>query len=131
MPSTRLRSRSQLSELRAKPVVHESQPETQTLDTLSTAVLPTPYTVHLAAVHSATDADKAFQYHRGQEYLNDGVRRIKDKEGDLGDLRAKKRRRIGRGESSETKDLNKGVYWYTASLRYPCSCTSFSLKREA
>ena len=126
MPSTRLRSQSR-SQLRVSPVVRQSQLEpqtqTQTLDTLSTAVLPVSYTINLASTHTISSEQNTREYIRGQEHLSDGVRRINDKDGDLWDLRARKRRRVGEKTSGAgSVKLDKEVYWYTANLKYPCSC---------
>lgn len=132
MPSTRLRSRSQLSQSSqpATPAVRESQLETQTLDTLSTAVLPTSYTVHLASNHAISDEERANRHQIGQEFLSDGVRRINDKEGDLGDLRSRKRRRVQIDQPPKSEKVDKEVYWYSANLQYPCSCKSAQYLRE-
>ena len=66
---------------------------------------------------------------RGQEFLSDGIRRIGDVEGVLGDLvasRSRKRRRLDGLPIHEdkAKERNKDIRWYTASLRHACSCTS-------
>ena len=133
MPSTRSRlrnSQSQSSSLESKraggPAKHA---EDETFESLSTAVLPLGYTIKLAHISGSTlnDAQKEQEYVRGQEYLSDGIRRIGDKEGNLGDLvrsGSRKRRRVekngNQAEGSTRPD--KDVLWYTAGLRHACSC---------
>jgi hypothetical protein len=68
------------------------------------------------------------EYVRGQEFLSDGIRRVGDVEGVLGNLvasRSRKRRRLDRaGTIEKKKEGNEDVLWYTATLRHACSCTS-------
>lgn len=101
----------------------------KTFDTLSTAALPPSYTITLArppGSASLNDEQKAEEYRRGQEYLNDGIRRVKDKEGDLTELiYARKRRKLSSshaGAGDHSGALKQEVFWYTASLRHACSC---------
>ena len=133
MPSTRSRlrnSRSQSSSLETKRAgVPAKHAEDETFESLSTAVLPLAYTIKLAHISASTlsDAQKEQEYVRGQEYLSDGIRRVGDKEGNLGDLvksRSRKRRRIEHsGDQSEgSVSLDKDVLWNTAGLRHACSC---------
>jgi hypothetical protein len=133
MPSTRSRlrnSQSQSSSIGSKrggPSTKQAGEET--FGSLSTAVLPLAYTIKLGHISGSTLSDerKQEEFVRGQEFLSDGVRRVGDKEGNLGDVvKSRKRRRsnrnVERGEGSA--DLEKDVLWYTASLRHACSCTS-------
>lgn len=109
-------SQTQSQDLRAGQSVGE------TFETVSTAVLPPAYTITLASVGDVDAAAREAELVRGQEYLHDAVRRRGDKEGDLRDLvHARKRRKVG-----GKVELDKDVLWYTASLRWPCSCTSRS-----
>jgi hypothetical protein len=136
MPSTRSRLRnsqsqsSSLGSARAEP--RTKQAEDETIESLSTAVLPLTYSIKLATTsgYELSDTRREEEYIRGQEFLSDGVRRAGDKEGDLGDVaESRKRRRFNRdidgGEGSA--GLEKDVLWYTASLRHACSCTSIYL----
>jgi len=135
MPSTRSRlrnsqSQSQSSSLESKRAgASPKLAEDETFESLSTAVLPLAYTVKLAHISGSTlsDAQKEQDYVRGQEYLSDGIRRVGDKEGNLGGLvksRSRKRRRIEHsGDHSEgSVILDKDILWYTAGLRHACSC---------
>jgi hypothetical protein len=133
MPSTRSRlrnSQSQSSSLdSARAGVSTKQAGEETFESLSTAVLPLAYSIKLATTSDCalSDTQKEEEYLRGQEFLSDGIRRVGDKEGNLGDVvKSRKRRRsnrnVERGEGSA--DLEKDVLWYTASLRHACSCTS-------
>lgn len=120
MPATR-------SQLRL-PSPHHDEPkrdsQLETLDTVSTAVLPPSYTVTVASTSPLLKEEKGRLYTKAQECLHDAVRRVRDKERDLADLvRARKRRRIHPG--ADAVKLDRGVLWYTASLRYPCSCGYF------
>jgi hypothetical protein len=66
---------------------------------------------------------KVEEYVRGQEFLSDGRRRVGEREGDAGDLRRFKKRRLeAKLDDDEKKGLEKEVLWYTAKLRYACSC---------
>jgi hypothetical protein len=117
-----------------------SQNHDETFDTLSTAALPPSYTITLARPAgdaSLDDERKANEYRGGQEYLNDGIRRVKDKEGDLTELiHARKRRKLSSskaGIEDHFGALDPEVFWYTASLRHACSCelpASFCKRRS-
>jgi hypothetical protein len=113
--------------------VRVSQNHDETFDTLSTAALPPSYTITLARPPgnaSLNDELKAEEYRRGQEYLNDGIRRVKDKEGELTELiRARKRRKQSSSQANGgpgSAALDPEVFWYTACLRYACSCELFA-----
>ena len=133
MPSTRSRlrnSQSHSSSLEVKRAgASPKHAEDETFESLSTAVLPLGYTIRLAHISGSrlSDAQKEEEYVRGQEYLSDGIRRVGDKEGNLGDLvksRSRKRRRVEHvGDHSEgSVSLDKDILWYTAGLRHACSC---------
>jgi len=138
MPSTRSRLRQSQSESQSQPSSLESAhnkptkpKEEETFESLSTAVLPLGYTIKLARSIDAgaiTEEQEVEEYVRGQEFLSDGIRRVGDKEGVLGDLvvsRSRKRRRLNDGAIHKDKaEGGKDVLWYTASLRHACSCTS-------
>jgi hypothetical protein len=144
MPSTRSRLRQSQSESQSQISSLEStrrkpRPEKEeTLESLSTAVLPLAYTIKLATpidAGSLTEEKEVEEYVRGQEFLSDGIRRVGDKEGVLGDLvasRSRKRRRLSYTAIHEVKDeAGKDVLWYTASLRHACSCTSQALHQKS
>ena len=94
----------------------------------STASLPPNHTVHVALPLDSvlTESQEAELYIKGQELLTDGWRRG-ELEGKLDDLRRRKRAAnsleclpganavLGHVERPE-------VLWYTAGLRYPCTC---------
>jgi len=133
MPSTRSRlrnSHSQSSSLESKRAGSPPKDaEDETFESLSTAVLPLAYTIKPAHISGSTlnGAQKEQEYVRGQEYLSDGIRRVGDKEGNLGDLvrsRSRKRRRIEHSDdqSEGSVSLDKDILWYTAGLRHACSC---------
>jgi hypothetical protein len=138
MPSTRSRLRQSQSEsqsLSSSLISTRRKPrpkKEETFESLSTAVLPLGYTIKLATSVDAGDISedgKVEEYVRGQEFLSDGIRRVGDKEGVLGDLvasRSRKRKRLNDIAIHEDKaeDGNKDILWYTASLRHACSCTS-------
>jgi hypothetical protein len=140
MPSTRSRIRKSQAQSQSQPsslestrdVPQNAQKKDETFESLSTAVLPLAYTIKLATTTDASqisEARKLVEYVRGQEFLSDGIRRVGDKEGVLGDLvasRSRKRRRLDDVEARGIKyeGLDKDVLWYTASLRHACSCTS-------
>lgn len=120
MPATR-------SQLRSPPPKRsrlKGASQLETLDTVSTAILPPSYTVIQASNRPATESEKVQAFTRGQECLHDAVRRMENKEGDLRDLiRLRKRRRIH--APSEGEELDRDVLWYTARLRHACSCELF------
>jgi hypothetical protein len=137
MPSTRSRLRQSQSESQSQSSSLESTrkkprpKKEETFESLSTAVLPLGYTIKLAtSLHAGAipEENKVEEYVRGQEFLSDGIRRVGDKEGVLGDLvasRSRKRRRLNEVSTHEVKNEGgKDVLWYTASLRHACSCTS-------
>jgi hypothetical protein len=140
MPSTRSRIRKSQAQSQSQPsslestrdVPQNAQKKDETFESLSTAVLPLAYTIKLATTTDASqisEARKLVEYVRGQEFLSDGIRRVGDKEGVLGDLvasRSRKRRRLDDVEARGIKDegLDEDVLWFTASLRHVCSCTS-------
>jgi hypothetical protein len=136
MPSTRSRIRQSQSQSQSQSSSLEStrgkpRPKNEeTFESLSTAVLPLGYTIKLATsicTDDISEARKEEEYVRGQEFLSDGIRRLGDVEGVLGDLvasRSRKRRRLGQAGSTEKqREGDKDVLWYTASLRHACSCT--------
>jgi hypothetical protein len=139
MPSTRSRlrqsqsqSQTQSSSLASTRDGLRQRHDAETSDSLSTAVLPLAYTIKLASTVDGSDISesrKVEEYVRGQEFLSDGIRRVGDKEGVLGDLvalRSKRRSLDGSGiQEVTTEGVTKSELWYTASLRYACSCTSF------
>jgi hypothetical protein len=137
MPSTRSRLHQSQSESQSQSSSLESTrrkpkpKKEETFESLSTAVLPLGYTIKLATSIGAgaiTEEKKVEEYVRGQEFLSDGIRRVGDVEGVLGDLvalRSRKRRRLN--DSAVHKDKGedgKEILWYSASLRHACSCTS-------
>jgi len=146
MPSTRSRirqsqseSQSQSSSLGSNRSRPRKQKDEETFESLSTAVLPLAYTIKLATFLHAeplTEERKVEEYVRGQEFLSDGIRRVGDVEGVLGDLVAsepRKRRRLDELSVHEdkTKERNKDILWYTASLRHACSCTSRATNKKS
>lgn len=137
MPSTRSRLRHSQSESQSQSSSLEStrrKPKLkadETFESLSSAVLPLGYTIKLAAPIDAgeiSEEKNIEEYVRGQEFLSDGIRRIGDVEGVLGDLvafQSRKRRRLNDTAIHTNKAGDgKGILWYTASLRHSCSCTS-------
>lgn len=133
MPSTRSRlrtSQSQSSSLESKrPGASPKHAEDETFESLSTAVLPLEYSIKLAHISGSilSDAQKEEEYVRGQECLSDGIRRVGDKEGNLGDLvrfGPRKRRRVEKnGNQAEgSTRFDRDILWYTAGLRHACSC---------
>jgi len=142
MPSTRSRLRQSQSESQSQPSSLEStrnkprkQKAEETFESLSTAVLPLGYTIKLANSIDAreiSEEKKVEEYVRGQEFLSDGIRRVGDKEGVLGDLvasRSRKRRRLNDTATHQDKaEYGKHILWYTASLRHACSCTHQALQ---
>lgn len=139
MPSTRSRirqsqsdSQSQSSFLGSTRGRPRKQKDEETFESLSTAVLPLAYSIKLATslhAEALTEDKKVEEYVRGQEFLSDGLRRIGDVEGVLGDLvasRSRKRRRLNETMADGVRDegKNKDILWYTASLRHACSCKS-------
>jgi hypothetical protein len=130
MRPTRLSKRSSQSRDALKEATPAQSRRVETFDTLSTAALPPAYSITLARPAGdgdLSDEKKAEEYKRGQESLNDGIRRVGDTEGELRDLvRARKRRRLswdqGTDGRSHTGELDKEVLWYTASLCHACSC---------
>lgn len=137
MPSTRSRLRQSQSESQSLSSSLESTrrkprpKKEETFESLSTAVLPLGYTIKLARSldsREISEDGKVEEYVRGQEFLSDGIRRVGDVEGVLGDLvasRSRKRRRLNDTpiHKDEAED-GKKILWYTASLRHACSCTS-------
>ena len=139
MPTTRSRARQSQSESqsqssslgsnRGRPRKHKDE---DTFESLSTAVLPLAYTIKLATslqAEALTEEKRVEEYVRGQEFLSDGIRRVGDVEGVLGDVvasRSRKRRRLNGLPVHEdaAEEGNKDILWYSASLRHACSCTS-------
>jgi len=135
MPSTRSRLRQSQSESQSQSSSLESArrkpkpKEDETFESLSTAVLPLGYIIKLARSIDASEISeekKVEEYVRGQEFLSDGIRRVGDKEGVLGDLvasRSRKKRRLNDTIHEDKAEDGKDILWYTASLRHACSCT--------
>jgi len=142
MPSTRsLRARSQSQSQSqsqssslgtTKDKAPNEQKHDQTFESLSTAILPPAYAIRLATTtdDGTISAERKVQEHvRGQEFLSDGIRRLGEREGILGNLvasKSRKRRRLNSagGKEKGSVGVDEDALWYTASLRHACSCKS-------
>ena len=94
----------------------------------STASLPPNHSIHIALSTDVglTESQEGDLYIGGQELLTDGWRRG-EPEGKLDDLRRRNRAASGQHHDVGSNDRlgqdeKPEILWYTAGLRYPCTC---------